>query len=559
MNTLKKRILFSFLIHLFLAFTLVIFGSYEIFISNTNDFSFTFKDFWWIPISTAALYIFIATLICTLLPPVLSDILNSLVFSFTLCCYIQAMFLNSRMQVMLNQEIHWGMSTILINIIAWISIFIITFLTKFFFKKIWRKFIIFISSALIMIQLSALIFLFFTTNVLSEEKNGYLSQEGMLELSSNKNVIVFILDTFDVRTMDRILEEDPDFLQPLTGFTYFPNATSTHSRTYPSITYLLTGNMCYFDQEPADYINSAFANSQFLLTLYDNQIDIGLYTFDYYIGNNVKNQIRNYVPSSFSLKYNQAVKYLLQISLYRDMPYALKPYFYYDVNVINNNITNETDTQSVIDEYTAVPAYKNFDDEWFYDTLTANKLSLSDTKSCFRFYHLASCHLNLTNMAPYGKRSIEIIYDYLDQMKALNIYESSTIIITTDHGYSSGGNGGLDLPQATAAALTIVKPTGTQAEELIISDAPIAHTDFIPTILNGFSLDYDDYGETVFEIPANSDRDRYYYYSALYSDEDGEIELREYKVTGDARNDSSYHFTGNTWNILYSLNKVAPK
>lgn len=558
MNIKKKIILFSFLIHLFSAFTLMIFGPYEIFISNTNDFSFTFKDFWWIPIIAAILYIIFATFICTVLPQVISDCINGLAFSFTLCCYIQAMFLNSKMQVMLNQEIRWNKSTIFINAIIWISIFITIFITKLLFKKNWQKIIEFIASALIMVQLSALIFLFVTTNTLSEEKNGYLSQDGMLELSSNENVIVFILDTFDVRTMDQILNENSDFLQPLTGFTYFPNATSTHSRTYPSITYLLTGNMCYFDQEPTDYVNSAFSDSQFLPTLYNNQIDIGLYTFDYYIGNNAKNKIRNYVPSSFSLKFDCAIKYLLQIALYRDMPYALKPYFYYDVNAINNNIVNEADMQSVTDENSMIPAYRNFDDEWFYDTLTANKLSLSDTKGSFRFYHLASCHFNLSDRIPYGKRSIEIIYNYLDQMKTLGIYENSTIIIITDHG-SSGGGSELDLPQSTAAALTIVKPAGKQTEELFVSDAPVAHTEFIPTILNGFSLNYNDYGETFFDIPDNMTRDRYYYYSALYTDEEGEIELREYKVSGDARNGSDYHFTGNRWDILYSFNKVASK
>ncbi|MCM1125273.1 MAG: hypothetical protein NC429_02245 [Lachnospiraceae bacterium] len=558
MNNKKSKYFFSLLVHLFSAFTLVIFGPYEIFISNTNDFSFTFRDFWWIPLSAAVLYIMTATIICTLLPSIFGNILNCFAFSFTLCCYIQAMFLNGKMQVMLNQEIRWNTSTILVNIIIWICIFVIIFLLPFWFKQSWKKIIAFASSALIAIQLSALIFLFITTNALTEEKNGYLSQDGMLELSPNENVIVFVLDTFDIRTMDRILGEDPDFLSPLTGFTYFPNATSTHSRTYPSVTYLLTGNMCYFDQTPVDYVNNAFADSNFLPTLYNNQIDIGLYTFDYYIGNSVKTKIRNYVPLSFSLKYKRTIRYLLQIALYRDMPYAVKPYFYYDVNDINNNIVDESNFQSAANEDSAIPAYKNFDDEWFYDSLTTNKLSLSNQESSFRFYHLASCHLNLSDMAPYGKRSIEIIYDYLDQMKALNIYENSTIIITTDHGWS-GGQGDLDLPQATAAALTIVKPSGTLNEELTISEAPVAHTDFIPTVLNGFSLDYSDYGNTVFDIPNSAERDRYYYYSALYSDEEGEVELREYKVSGDARIDSSYHFTGNKWEIFYSLNKVAPK
>lgn len=559
MTDRKNRSLFSFIIQLFFAFTVMIFGPYEIFISNSSDFNFTFRDFWWMPLSAAIVYIIISITICTFLPKIISDLYNLLVFSFTLCCYIQAMFLNNKMKVLIGEQVIFSRGTIIINIIIWGFIFLTIFLIKHFAVDNWSRILQFISSALILMQLVALFFLFITTDALSEEKTGYISQKGMLELSQNKNVIVFILDFFDGRTMDSILSKNPDILESLEGFTYFPNHTSVYSRTYPSITYLLTGNKCYFDQSPNSYVNSSYEKSTFLPTLYKNQIDVGLYTFENYIGANTKSQIINYIPSHLSLKYFNTVKYMLKMALYRDMPYIVKQRFSYDVYDINNNVTSNERIQRAAEAAKSdslIPEYKNFDDEWFAETLEQNKLTLTDSAGSFRFYHLGSCHLDLTNPEPYGIRSLNIVYDYLTQLKELGIYEDSTIIIVSDHGSSGGGNT-LDLPQKTAVPLLIVKPSGTFNENVKISNAPVSHTDFIPTIMDGFSLEYSDYGKTFFDIHENEKRERYYYYTALYTNEDGEVELREYRINGDARYHDNYHFTGNAWDIQYSENAIA--
>ena len=143
-------------------------------------------------------------------------------------------------------------------------------------------------------------------------------------------------------------------------------------------------------------------------------------------------------------------------------------------------------------------------------------------------------------------------------MREMGVYENSTVIITTDHG-SSGSGEVLDMPHKTAVPILFVKPAGVSGEELKVSDAPVSHTEFIPTILYGFSLDYKDYGRTIYDIDETEDRERYYYYSALYTHEGGEVELREYKVDGDARNEENYHYTGKKWDIQYSENAVAAK
>ena len=151
---------------------------------------------------------------------------------------------------------------------------------------------------------------------------GYVSDQNMFDLSENKNVVVFLLDCFDVKVMNSILEKQPDILQDFDGFTYFPNSTSVYTRTYPSISYLLTGEMCYFDEKASDWVNEAFDKSTFMPSLYQNQIDIGVYTYDYYLGKDMKNHMDNYVfyDAPVRLEYVDTVKAMAKMILYRDMP-----------------------------------------------------------------------------------------------------------------------------------------------------------------------------------------------------------------------------------------------
>lgn len=91
-----------------------------------------------------------------------------------------------------------------------------------------------------------------------------MTSDGEFELASENNVIVFVLDTLDDDYLIETLERYPDMLDGLDGFTYYPDSISTHSRTYPSITYLLTGEICHFDIPYKEYINKSFADSNFL-------------------------------------------------------------------------------------------------------------------------------------------------------------------------------------------------------------------------------------------------------------------------------------------------------
>lgn len=553
MKNEKKRLLkLLILVNLFTVITLLVFGPYEIYISNRNDFEFVFKDFYWIPLLVGFAYFIIMTVLGMILPAKVSKILVVLEFALTLCCYIQAMFLNGKMEALLGQEVSWDIVTIVTNLLFWLVIIAVVLIVSAKWGEKADTGLQFVSFAITVMQLVALVSLLLTTDVLVSNgaQKGYPSAEGMLSLSKEKNVVVFLLDYFDGRTMDAVLQEYPDIVSELDGFTYYPNATSVHSRTFPSVTYLLTGNMCYFDTEYREYVNNAHKDGKLIPTLQQNNIEMGLYTFEQYVGESVTECISNWSYEKINVNPIKLEKYLLKMILYRDMPYLLKPRFEYDTGTINNSVKESVQTTN--------KPYENSNDEWVKSEF-AKGLYIDDTadkNGAFRFFHLASCHNNLSRPVEPAAYSLEIVNDYLRQMKQLEIYEDATILIITDHGYSGGGDT-LDMPHETAVPIFFVKPSGNSGVELQISEAPVSHTDFIPTVLDGFGLEYTHIGQPVYNISETEERERLYYYSALYSDQEGEIELREYKISGDARNASNYVFTGNVWDILYSENRVA--
>ncbi|MBN1181791.1 MAG: sulfatase-like hydrolase/transferase [Bacteroidales bacterium] len=555
----KEMFLFSIAVNAFLVSTLLIFSPYEIFLNNAYSFAFSFLQFWWILALSGVLIILIVSSFYAFLPERLYKITITLEFGIALCFYIQSLFLNYDLLMKAGIARLWSTRTEIINLCIWIIIIAAPFLLKVG-SILWKNVLKNVSIALIAIQLIGTISLLINPDIYSDIESsdvqgGYISTKGMFDLSKERNVVVFIVDYFDGRVMNTILNEDQTFLQPLKGFTYFPNATSIHSRTYPSLTYLLTGEMCLYNLPPRKYINDAFEKSSFFTELQKNNTNIGYFSDKFYLGKSAKEQISNFEPSKIDLSYKETIRNFLEAALFKNSPYLFKLKFRFDAAEINNSVLIEEKPQNDSTSPYYTERAKFMDDIWFRDQLDDKGVTANNLTNAFRFYHLQSFHkgFNVEN----AKNALLIIYEYLDQMQQIGVYENSTIIIIADHGYHHGEDESSYLPQNTAVPLIIVKPFGADAtSDLKISLAPVSHTDFMSTVVEGFGLSHDQYGRTFFEIRENEDRDRYYYLTFLQSEERGEVELREFLVNADARYASSYKFTGNRWKILYSRYKI---
>lgn len=154
------------------------------------------------------------------------------------------------------------------------------------------------------------------------------------------------------------------------------------------------------------------------------------------------------------------------------------------------------------------------------------------------------------------KGDIKIIREYLEQLKTLGVYDNTTIIITADHGHVKY-NTVLEMKVA-GGCIMLVKPAGADSSKPIVTSlAPVSHADLFATAIKGLGGDATKYGKAIYEIPENEKRDRYYYYTALYTTTDGEVVLREYLIDGPADKLSSYKLTGNNWDMDYSMYAVS--
>lgn len=549
-----------------ICFTVFFFAPLEIFLGNIIEFEFSMQNTIIYLFSTSVALTAILVFIEAFLPKNILQLVNVGIFALATAMFVQSQFLNGQMHSLTGDESNYSLKLLIVNSLIWVLI-IAGFYVGFFIAKRkkktkpYRKSLSWISLALVVIQLAGVSASFISAPKTDLGKDNFLALDGEFTLSKNENVIYFIIDTGDSYAVNCALEKYPDMFDSLDGFTYYPNSVSFHSRTYPSIPYLLTKQMCYFDVPYTDYISQAHQSSTFLEDIKATGADIRLYTNSSYVDDSVDGVVDNfkkYDSASLSaVKPFYLIKKMLKISLYRILPYVFKDYFEYSSNEINEQVVNNI--HSGISENDV--AYAKYLRE---HGLTINK----KYDKAFRFYHFWGTHsgclldenanmgLILNDFASTMRGCIRIIEEYIQEMKRLGVYEQSTIIITADHGSSASKTGTIDVAGAPTSIM-LVKPAGSYGTPIKTSNAPVCHDDLFATALDGLGANGEKYGRRIFDIPEDEDRERYFYFSGLYTDIDGEIALREYLIKGDARDENNWKPTGKYWDINYSERAVS--
>lgn len=520
----KKKIIVTGVVSITGIFTMFAYPAFETFITNADEFTFEAK-------SVAGYYIFYMLILCSILVLCIGKLHDKAwnaaitsVFALLLASYLQQMFLNGALFLMDGEEIKISAGRIIINSLIWIGIFAGCFIAGHFLKNNWKDAVLFLSGAIMLMQLTGGISLIVSHQGQITAKNeqvDYFSTEGLYEVASEENVIVFVLDKYDEEYMEEVLAAEPDFLTPLEGFTYFQDTVSQFSRTYPSITYMLT-NRTFFDL-PRDekYADWAFDHCSFYKELENNGYESYFYEEEASrnIGGNAKIRAANYIEQGSCIREKKSlpgcIKSIHLMSCFRGMPYILKDYYSYTAEQINNLIIRERewkDTPYVVD------------DAKIKEQLDAEGLSVGKDKKAFRFIHMFGAHppysLNRNGeRVKYSKDlyleqymgSMQIVYNYLQRLREIGAYENSTIVITADHG-ENFENGNV-LPE-TANIILFIKPKGVGSGELQYSDVYASQDDLLPTLSALMDINADmEAGIDLFSDAAKSkERERYHYF-----------------------------------------------
>lgn len=391
------------------------------------------------------------------------------------------------------------------------------------------------------------------TDIIGTPDGKYLLTYANLDkVASKNNIIYFVIDRFDASYYELARQECPEIFYNIDngGFTYFADHISLYPRTYPSTTYMITGVEPDFESfNRKDYFANAYSTSPFMKLLHDSGYRINLYTADYYAYDNayyMKEYIANStgskgytIDSSISLAAD-----MTRLSLYRYLPMAAKA------------LVGELSTPDFNDHVIAISDYPAYtcDMKNMYEYLSENPLYVDrNCEKNYSFIHISGTHLpnkydedfnelasdsNKKNDAVCAmKQSFKILNLYIDQLKALGVYDDATIIVTGDHGNIKSDRSA-KLPHLTSL---FVKQSGNGSAALSVSNAPVCHEDIFATILASEGItDTLSIGINVFDVAEDASRERRYIFHRYVPETKKYSEVYIYRITGSARDEDNW-------------------
>lgn len=555
--SLKERLLISTLSAFTLVFVVMIFGPLDIFTNNIEEIPFNLGDFIYGLLPYVLIIFFFFAAYLPLIKSTLINFLSALVLILPVGGCLQLIIFGSTGQIT-GDRAQVSMTRNILITVFWVVIATALIIMAFVLKKKWKSVVVFITILMVGMNTATLISDFVSNNVSDSVGSEYkyvLSKKDMYTLSPDENVVVLLVDRFDNIFLNYIKEYDNTFYEEfekcLSGFTYFTDTTSVYGRTYPSVPFMISGIEYSEQYSPQEYLNTVYKSSDFLKDLKANEYKINLYLKDYYtyadgdtfigIADNVE-QVTNRRVSA-----RTAASYLLQYSLARYVPQ--------NITALSYGLTREHLSFAV--EFECEDGMYVADDAEYYSGLKENGLSLSDdTSKAFTFIHLQGTHAPYiideycmasekeTDPLSQAKGCLRLVLEYLNQMKELGIYDSSTIIITGDHGCPVN-----DLQTYMDSYVTtamLVKPRNAQQDAMKYSSAQVSHKNLLPTIINDVGIvTQNNYGTSLFNVPEGKDTVRYYY-KFNFSNASRDLSILKYKIIGNGNDFSNWTYDGIT-------------
>ena len=531
MTYLKKNAYLIFSI-LLLTITITIFGPIELYFTNYEEFWFTLKDIFIVSAVQMIGCIAIFTVIGLVLKGKARDLYSAILFAVGIALYVQGNYVNINYGVLNGEEIDWSAYPVyaVLDSLGWILLIIAVVVLWIHRRNILHKIQTYAAIYVMAVQIISLMILFFTTDFSSMQKsNYYLSNEGLFEVSSEENVIIFILDAFDDAYFQEILQEEPEkYKDVFEDFIHFKNASAGGAHTKIGMPAIITGESYPGEISYTEYIKQAFDNDGLYSEFQKQNYDVRFYTNSTFIPDESLDLVNNQVSTGYvvSSHFQLAEKYL-SLTLYKYAPHILKRFFW----IYTGDFDQYKDGNSS-------QGYKVNDEEFFRE-LQDNGLQVNQTKKIFRLFHLNGAHppftLNEyvqvvdsadTSSICQGKGSLYIVENYISQLKELGIYDASTIIVMADHGYENLAEHGILLVKEKNKEMPF--------EE---SDAPITYYDLHPTLFRVLGINR---GQTFFEIPKEI-RKRFFYKN---NTEQGKMKVVEYVIKGDINDSDVMRETG---------------
>lgn len=524
-HTFRERVLESILPCLVLSFILFFFGPLDLAYVSRNYVSWYMTDILPECLKTWVVVFLILLAAVSIPGGKLHAWMVSFVTGFALAAYLQGAFLNPDLGTLDGTAVRWEnySAQVILGLAIWFFIIAAVFMLHYFSRSIWKKAVLLISLVLLIMQSVSLSVKLVEQSKRSSE-NYIRDVSEAYALAPGKNIIVILLDRTNNLYVNEMLEEYPEALDGFSDFTRFDNMASRYYATFPALAYLMTGHEYNFTGESyTDFFYNSWHGEKaaaFYNRLAEKGYKRNLYIGESYAALTLDNMegITSNIVRDKNRTFNvdrEAFSALLKLSFYRYLPLGMKAqYWIYTGNIEKMNSATET-----------------VDISEFRGYLQNGVQVLNNTEKLYAVYHTHGAHppyrLNVAGKHV-GDSSrndtlagmFALISGYLDEMKALGLYEDATIIISTDHGY----------PADDASVLFMVKRAGEHHDEMQIDHTPLSQTNYMATVAEAAGISDPLFGKSVFDPEAGNETERVF---ARRWPQAGHItHMREYRFSG---------------------------
>ena len=578
----RGRFFTALLVCAFSVYTVFVVAPLELVANNAKDISFSLTDVFG-PVMIAGLIMtLVAAVFLSVLRGRVFNVASALVFGLGFCAYVQALFMNKDMPLADGHEVYWGDFTRQMIVSGFVWIVILGAITAFSIIWVRKTRTIFSAAAivLIVIQTVGVVSLWgpaiqnFTDTTAAETAGIRATREGLYNVSSKKNVVVFVLDTTDTLEVEHLRETNPETFDGLTGFTWYSDTVGSMIPTRYGATSLLYGLRPTDTNRPIeDFIQNWAKDSTFLDDIRSLGYSSGIYSdmveYDWsaaYTRDRTLNvhELRGRGADN-QMDTLGALRILYKAAFCRDLPWVFKPRFWYYSEDLNMRMRKNVNMDDI--DLSSQP-YKE-DDLKYYHELKHYGLTTQEEvhgeNGDFRFIHLVGSHppfIINKNVEPAKNESeqtedeqtiasFKIVEEYIKELKRLGLYENTSIIITADHGRWYLTSEDIKTPSAPCI---FYKPAGQTTEEasapMKVSSAPVWHYDILAQVLKDMGADkqmLSNYTTPLDEVKEGEERPRYYIETLSNGKQD--TELREFVINGDAKDMSNWSLTGKVWPI----------
>lgn len=467
-------------------------GPLEIYAGNMLSFSFGYKTF--LPLFLLigiAVIVFLSAFIALFTQKTFKFICV-LLTTFSLLSYVQCMFMNTKL--MEEDGARLRLDTMgsypIINMALWVTIALVVICTLLFvMKDKWRMISVGICAFISAVQMTAVVSLIITCINSPAPRYYQLTGDKMFSVAKKENVIVLVPDAFCRKFLEELKEHDKDCMDTFKDFTYYSNMDSIYHPTFPSFAHFVTGYEALYpigarmvsESERVEWLSEAWSSDKC------NEFVNGIVQagYHYYINipsacellgayDDVCDKVENAEYAESNVNKRDLLKMLFSMSIYRCVPYIIKPpfeYFSWDF--------------AALERYTGkVAAYKNED---FYmeackgitiDETIEKKVHIINWHGFHEEYtndeycnYVPNAENEGITMVQNSKGVFLCIEKYLEDLKQIGMYDSSTIIVMGDHGRRYDG-------------CVFIKNKNERHDEVVEDDKMYTYCGFQGTILD---------------------------------------------------------------------------